>query len=123
MKTYLDISASRGFFSKAMMIFVMAMAFIMPLYATAQTTTTTPTPVTNQQASPITTALCNAINLLTGPVGRTVAILVVISLAVMLFIGKVSWGLAIAVAVGMGVLFGAPTVVTLLSGGTNPCEF
>ncbi len=60
--------------------------------------------------------ICNAVQELTGPIGRAIAVLIVISLAIALFLGKVTWGLAIAVAVGLGVLFGAPTVVALLSG-------
>lgn len=70
----------------------------------------------------IVNVLCNAQNQLTGPIGKAIAILIVISLAIALFIGKVSWGVAIAVGVGMGVLFGAPGIVNLLSGGnTNIC--
>jgi type IV secretion system protein VirB2 len=46
----------------------------------------------------------------------------VISLAIALFLGKVSWGLAIAVAVGMGILFGAKDVVDLLSGSGTACK-
>lgn len=69
--------------------------------------------------SNITNILCNAINQLTGNVGKAIAILIIISLAISLFLGKVSWGMAIAVAVGMGILFGAKGVVGLLSGDTG----
>lgn len=66
----------------------------------------------------VTNILCNAVNQLTGGVGRAIAIVIIISLAIMLFIGKVSWGMAIAVAFGMGLLFGAKDVVSMLSGNT-----
>ncbi len=69
----------------------------------------------------ITNILCNANNQLTGPIGRAISILIIISLAISLFLGKVSWGMAIAVAVGMGILFGARDVVQLLSGGEKMC--
>jgi type IV secretion system protein VirB2 len=70
---------------------------------------------------PITNILCNAVNLVTGNAGRAICVLVIISMGIMLFLGKVTWGLAIMVAVGMGVLFGANSVVTTLSGGQSPC--
>jgi type IV secretion system protein VirB2 len=72
----------------------------------------------NTSDSAITNILCNAVNQLTGGIGRAIAIIIIISLAIMLFIGKVSWGMAIAVSVGMGILFGAKDVVKLLSGDT-----
>ena len=71
----------------------------------------------------VTQVICNVINLIQGPTGKTIAILVVISLAIGLFLGKITWGVAIAVAVGMGVLFGANTVVGYVAGdGGNPCN-
>lgn len=73
---------------------------------------------TNQkqvESSKITDVICNAIGQLTGPVGRAIAVLIIISLAIALFLGKVTWGLAIAVAVGLGILFGANNVVALLT--------
>jgi type IV secretory pathway VirB2 component (pilin) len=75
------------------------------------TTTTTNTKISN--------IICNAVNQLTGPIGRAIAILIIISLAISLFLGKVSWGMAIAVAVGMGILFGAKGVVNLLAPATG----
>ena len=78
----------------------------------AQSTTT------QQQAeqSKITAVICKAIEQLTGPIGRAIAVLIIISLAIALFLGKVTWGLAIAVAVGLGILFGASNVVAILTG-------
>lgn len=70
------------------------------------------------QQSAISNIMCNAVNQLTGTIGRSIAILIIVSLAISLFLGKVSWGMAIAVAVGMGILFGAKDVVNLLSGAT-----
>jgi type IV secretion system protein VirB2 len=65
----------------------------------------------------ITSVLCAAVNQLRGPIGQAIAALIIISLAIALFLGKVTWGVAIAVAVGMGLLFGATGVVGLLTGG------
>jgi type IV secretion system protein VirB2 len=66
----------------------------------------------------ISNIICRATNQITGNIGRAVAVLIVISLAIALFLGKVTWGMAIAVAVGMGLLFGARDVVNMLSNGS-----
>ena len=69
----------------------------------------------------ITQVICQAVDALTGTIGKSISVLVVISMALMLFLGKVSWGLAIMVAVGMGILFGARDVVGWLSDGPQAC--
>lgn len=70
-------------------------------------------------ATAITNTLCLVINQLTGPIGKAISILIVISLAIALFLGKITWGVAIAVAVGMGILFGAKNVVDILNPGSE----
>lgn len=67
----------------------------------------------------IITILCNVIKFITGGIGKTIAIIILISLAISMFLGKVSWGMAIAVAVGMGILFGAPTVINAITAGVG----
>ena len=69
----------------------------------------------------IANVLCNVIEVAKGAAGKTIATLVIISMAIGLFLGKITWGVAIAVAVGMGVLFGANNVVTFVAGGADPC--
>ena len=64
----------------------------------------------------ITNVLCRIIGVAQGNTGKTIAILVVISIAIGLFLGKITWGVAIAVSVGMGVLFGAGPMVFAISG-------
>lgn len=73
------------------------------------------------QSNAATNILCNATNLLTGGIGKAIAVIIIASLAFALFLGKVSWGMAIAVAVAMGVLFGARDVVAILAGGNAMC--
>ena len=63
--------------------------------------------------------LCNVIKVAKGATGKTIATLVIISMAIGLFLGKITWGVAIAVAVGMGILFGADNVVQFISGGSG----
>lgn len=60
--------------------------------------------------------LCRAIEMITGTVGKAIAVIIILSVAFMMFLGKITWGVAIAVGVGMGLLFGAETVVGTLSG-------
>jgi len=62
--------------------------------------------------------LCNAMSLLTGGAGRTFAAFAVIGVGVMFFSGKVTWGLLVSVAVGIGAIFGAPTIVSAITGGS-----
>ena len=76
----------------------------------------------------LTQVLCNVIDVIQGPTGKTICIIVIITLSIGLFLGKVTWGVAIAIAVGMGILFGAGQLVGFLSktgsdGSTdNPCD-
>lgn len=86
-----------------------------PVYANS------PPPTTSSNDA-ITNTLCRISNELTGGIGKAISIIIVISLAIALFLGKVTWGVAIAVAVGMGILFGAKGVVDLIAGGgQGPC--
>ena len=62
---------------------------------------------------------CNVINAITGPIGKVIAVLIIASLAISLFLGKVTWGLAIATMVGMGLLFGATSLVDVISDGVG----
>lgn len=59
--------------------------------------------------------MCNIIEYVQGTVGKAVAILILISVAAMLFFGKLSWGLAIAIVMGMGLLFGSATIVETIT--------
>lgn len=54
----------------------------------------------------------------TGRIGKGIATLAVIFLGIGLFFGKLSWGLAIAIAIGIGGIFGASQIVDWLGGST-----
>lgn len=105
---------NKNFLVRIFMMLMLTIGAIAPINAYSQSTSTNTDAITN--------TLCNAVNQLTGSIGRSIAILIVISLAIMLFLGKVTWGVAIAVGVGMGILFGAPGVVKILSGGDTACQ-
>ena len=63
--------------------------------------------------------ICRAIKEMTGTLGKSVATIVIISVGIMFFFGKITWGLFILVIVGMGITFGAQQVVDLLSGSSG----
>ena len=71
---------------------------------------------------PITNTVCKIVNQLTGLVGRGIATVAVVFVGIGLFLGKMSWGLAIAVGIGIGAIFGAAQIVSLLDeGNTGSC--
>lgn len=107
---------------KAFAVIVMSL-FLLSISFEALAQGTSTTTQNAAESSKITEVICNAIGQLTGPIGRAIAVLIIISLAIALFLGKVTWGLAIAVAVGLGILFGASNVVGLLTGvkGSDIC--
>ncbi|MEQ9116062.1 MAG: TrbC/VirB2 family protein [Rickettsiales bacterium] len=72
---------------------------------------------TNNDA--ITQVLCNVVNQLSGGIGKAIATIAIIVLGIGLFIGKLSWPLAIATAVGIGMIFGAASIVNWISAGTG----
>ena len=60
--------------------------------------------------------ICNILDIATGNGGKAFAAFAIISLGIGFFTGKVSWGLMIGVACGIGAMFGAPTIVAAISG-------
>lgn len=73
----------------------------------------------NQDPTGIVIIFCNVIKQITGGVGKVISILILISMAIGLFLGKITWGLAIAVMVGMGLLFGASGIVDSIAKGAS----
>ena len=65
--------------------------------------------------------LCRVANWFTGSVGQGIATLAIIVIGIGALMGKVSWGMAIIVGIGVAVIFGAPTIVGELSGGLQGC--
>lgn len=60
--------------------------------------------------------LCNAYAVFGGPLGQALAIFAIVALGVGLFMGKITWGLVFAVALGIGAIFGAPKIATFITG-------
>ncbi len=60
--------------------------------------------------------MCNMLNIVTGSAGKVIASVAVVAVGVGFFTGKVSWGLLVGVSTGVGLMFGAPTMVSAISG-------
>lgn len=74
------------------------------------------------KASALDTAFCNVINWFNGAVGKGIATIAIIVVGVGALMGKVSWGMAIIVGLGVALIFGATTIVSALGGiGTEDC--
>lgn len=65
--------------------------------------------------------LCRVADWFTGSVGQGIATLAIIVIGIGALMGKVSWGMAIIVGIGVAVIFGAPTIVQELSGNQSGC--
>ena len=67
-------------------------------------------------ASPMSNALCIAATWITGNTGRGIATIGITIIGIGALLGKVSWGMAMIVGVGVAVVFGATGIVRLLGG-------
>ncbi len=65
--------------------------------------------------------MCNVVLILTGTTGKSVATVAVIAVGVGALLGKISWGMALIVALGIALIFGAASIVTELGGNASGC--
>jgi type IV secretory pathway VirB2 component (pilin) len=66
---------------------------------------------------------CNIVILLTGQTGKAVATVAIIAVGVGALLGKVSWAMALIVALGVALIFGAATIVQALGGNGSTCAY
>ena len=64
---------------------------------------------------------CNVVLILTGTTGKAIATVAVIAVGVGALLGKISWGMALIVALGVALIFGAASIVLSLGGTGNQC--
>ena len=69
-------------------------------------------------ASPMSNALCIAATWITGNTGRGIATIGITVIGIGALLGKVSWGMAMIVGVGVAIVFGSSAIVQLLGGTT-----
>lgn len=65
------------------------------------------------------TVLCNAAYLVVFDVARGLASLAIVAIGVAAMLGKATWGQAMSLGVGIGVVFGSLTLTTTLTGGLS----
>jgi len=71
--------------------------------------------------TPMGTVLCAVIGFVYGNMGRGLATLAIIIIGVGATLGKVSWGLAITVGVGISIIFNADGIMTQMTGNALNC--
>jgi len=64
--------------------------------------------------------ICNAYQIVTGKAGKVFAAFAVIATGVGFFTGKVQWGLIISLVLGIAAIFGAPSIVSAITGDSQP---
>ncbi len=74
---------------------------------------------TNSNDNALVTVMCNVMKIVTGNAGKAFAAFAIISIGIGFFTGKVSWGLMVGVAAGIAAMFGAPTIVSAITGKGN----
>jgi len=67
----------------------------------------------------ITKVLCNVVGQLQGGLGKAIATIAIKILGISLFLGKLSWPLALVTAVGIGMIFGAANIVDWVGAGAG----
>ncbi len=72
--------------------------------------------------TPIGNAMCNVADWFTGSTGQGLATLAIIVIGVGALMGKVSWGMAIIVGLGIALIFGAATMVNSIGAGGEGCQ-
>lgn len=65
--------------------------------------------------------LCTVVTWFTGSAGKGLATLAIIVIGVGALMGKVSWGMAIIVGLGIALIFGAAAMVNSLQAGGSGC--
>lgn len=66
---------------------------------------------------------CNVVTIMTGTTGKALATVAIIAVGVGALLGKISWGMALIVALGVALVFGAASIVTALGGAGSGCSF
>jgi type IV secretory pathway VirB2 component (pilin) len=81
---------------------------------------TTPPPQSSlAEDNALTRVLCNVYRVVTGKAGKTFAAFAIISAGIGFFTGKLQWGLLIALTLGIAAIFGAPTIVSAITGDST----
>ena len=72
-------------------------------------------------ATPMGSVLCVVVGFVYGNLGRALATLAIIVIGVGATLGKVSWGLAITVGIGISIIFNAQAIMATMTGQAGSC--
>ena len=91
-----------------LMVAMFMLALFQPSFAFAQ--------AGDLNNSPIARGLCNVFELAGGNIGKAIAIFAIVAVGFGFFTGKFSIALVIGITLGIGILFGAPKIISALTG-------
>lgn len=69
--------------------------------------------------TPMGNVLCTVANWFTGNIGKGLASIAVTVVGIGALLGKVSWGMAMIVGIGVAIVFGAAGIVSKMGAGTG----
>lgn len=91
------------------MVMLTAVVIMLPDFAQAGTNT------------PMGNVLCTVTAWFTGNTGQGLATIAITVIGIGALLGKVSWGMAIIVGIGVAIVFGAGAIITAMNAGTSGC--
>jgi type IV secretory pathway VirB2 component (pilin) len=71
---------------------------------------------TSVDDNPLSRVLCNVYKITTGNAGKTFCAFAIVAAGVGFFTGKLNWGLLIALVLGISAIFGAPKIISAITG-------
>ncbi len=71
--------------------------------------------------NPIQDVMCNVVIFMTSTTGKAIATIAIIVVGLGALMGKISWGMALIVALGVALVFGAGKIVEALGGEGGDC--
>ncbi len=69
----------------------------------------------------LTGPLCAIYKVFAGPIGKILAMMTLVAIGISFFMAKITWTVALTVVCGVAAIFGAPSLVKIMTGGSNPC--
>jgi type IV secretory pathway VirB2 component (pilin) len=92
----------------SLMVMLSAVMVMMPDFAFAV-----------QNDTPMGNVLCTVVGWFTGNTGKGLATIAITVIGIGALLGKVSWGMAMIVGIGVAIVFGAAGIVSSMGGGVN----
>ncbi len=93
------------------LVMLSAIVVMLPDLAFAQAPVATETVIGNM--------MCTVVGWFLGNTGKGLATIAIIVIGIGALMGKVSWGMAIIVGLGISIIFGASALVNSLAGGSS----